>query len=89
MKGKKIYHAGDTDFIPEMSNLASEGIDMALLPCGGTYTMNVDEALQAVKAIKPKIAVPMHYGTIEGTSADTHKFKGLAEELGVEVKVLG
>ena len=42
-RGKRIYHAGDTDFIPEMNEL--KNIDVALLPIGGTYTMNVDEAV--------------------------------------------
>ncbi len=60
--GQKIYHAGDTDAIPEMANLAGQ-IDLALLPIGGTYTMNVKEAVEAVKIIKPKIVIPMHYGT--------------------------
>jgi len=57
-EGKTIYHAGDTDFIPEMKQL--KGIDVALLPSGGTYTMDNEEAAEAALAIEPKIAVPMH-----------------------------
>jgi L-ascorbate metabolism protein UlaG (beta-lactamase superfamily) len=57
--GKAVYHAGDTDIIPEMSSLGA--VDAALLPIGGTYTMNVSEAAEAVGKIKPRIAVPMHY----------------------------
>lgn len=75
MSGKRIYHAGDTDKIPEMANLKK--IDVALLPVGGTYTMNAEQAAQAANLIKPKIAVPMHYGKIVGSSADAQKFKEL------------
>lgn len=59
IKGKRIYHAGDTELIPEMNNL---NVDIALLPIGGTYTMNAREAAEAVSRIKAKIAIPMHYG---------------------------
>lgn len=74
----RIYHAGDTDFIPEMSNLGR--IDIALLPIGGTYTMNVEEAVEAVKAIRPKYTIPMHYGSIVGSEKDAEKFEKLASE---------
>jgi len=76
-EGKRVYHAGDTDLIPEMKEL--EGITVALLPVGGTYTMNADEAVEAVKVIKPEIAVPMHYGSIVGSRADANRFKVRAE----------
>ncbi|MGV9171610.1 MAG: MBL fold metallo-hydrolase [Promethearchaeia archaeon] len=58
--GKKIYHAGDTERIPEMKNLKKEKIDVALLPCGGTYTMGMEEASEAAADMAPKIVVPMH-----------------------------
>lgn len=57
-EGKTIYHAGDTDFIQEMKGL--KGVDIALLPSGGTYTMDNEEAAEAALAIEPKIAIPMH-----------------------------
>jgi L-ascorbate metabolism protein UlaG (beta-lactamase superfamily) len=57
-EGKIIYHAGDTDFIPEMRHL--KNIDLALLPTGDKYTMNDTEAAKAATAIKPKIAMAMH-----------------------------
>lgn len=60
----RIYHAGDTDNIPEMSEL--KDIDVALLPMGGTYTMTLDEAAEAAKSINPKTVVPMHYKMILG-----------------------
>ena len=58
IEGKTIYHAGDTDFIPEMRKL--KNIDLALLPTGDKYTMDNSEAAEAAIAIKPKIAMAMH-----------------------------
>lgn len=58
VEGKVIYHAGDTDFIPEMRQLGH--VDVALLPSGGTYTMDNPEAAEAAVAINPKVAIPMH-----------------------------
>lgn len=57
--GVRLYHAGDTDFIPEMKDLQP---DIAILPVGGTFGMNVHEAVQAVEAMKPEVVIPMHYG---------------------------
>jgi L-ascorbate metabolism protein UlaG (beta-lactamase superfamily) len=57
--GLTIYHAGDTDFIPEMSTIS---VDIAMLPCDGTYTMTAKEAADAANTFKPKILIPMHYG---------------------------
>ncbi len=57
--GVRIYHAGDTDLIPEMGFLQ---VDIALLPVSGTYVMTAEEAVGAAKRIKPKIVIPMHYG---------------------------
>jgi len=56
--GKTIYHAGDTDFIPEMRQLGH--VDVALLPSGGTYTMDNSEAAEAALAINPGTVIPMH-----------------------------
>ena len=55
---RTIYHAGDTDFIPEMRQL--KNVDLALLPTGDKYTMDNAEAAEAVAAFKPKVAMPMH-----------------------------
>lgn len=83
--GTKVYHAGDTDFIPEMAGLATEKIDVALLPIGGTYTMDRGEAEQAAVAIKPKIVVPMHFNYIEGTATDPGRFKPADKSIKVVV----
>lgn len=59
IEGKTVYHAGDTDLIPEMK--AFEKIDLAMLPVGGRdFTMGSDEALQAIRIINPKAVIPMH-----------------------------
>jgi L-ascorbate metabolism protein UlaG (beta-lactamase superfamily) len=58
VEGKTIYHAGDTDFIPEMRKVGP--VDVVLLPSGGTYTMDNAEAAEAAIAINPKIVIPMH-----------------------------
>lgn len=63
IRGKKIYHAGDTDIIPEMKNLGV--VDIALLPVGGTFTTNLQEALEAIQIINPKIFIPMHYLSVK------------------------
>jgi len=55
---KTIYHAGDTDFIPEMRDLRN--VYLALLPSGGTYTMDNPEAVEAALAINPQFVIPMH-----------------------------
>lgn len=65
---KTIYHAGDTEFIPEMENLGN--VDVALLPIDGTLTMNIDEAIAAAKTINPKVVIPMH-----DRDADLEEFK--------------
>jgi L-ascorbate metabolism protein UlaG (beta-lactamase superfamily) len=70
--GETLYHAGDTDVIEEMKDIKC---DIALLPIGGTYTMDCKDALEAVELIKPKIVIPMHYGKIVGTVADAENFK--------------
>lgn len=82
--GQRIYHAGDTDVIPEMADVRC---DVALLPVGGTYTMNAREAAQALSQIRPKTAVPMHWGGLVGSQEDAERFKRDAPQ-GVEVVIL-
>lgn len=71
VKGQRIYIAGDTDYIPEMKTFKT---DIALLPVSGTYVMTAEEAIQAALDIKPKIAIPMHYGSIVGSKSDARRF---------------
>jgi L-ascorbate metabolism protein UlaG (beta-lactamase superfamily) len=74
--GKRIYYAGDTDLTDEMKTL--KNIDVALLPIGGKFTMNAEEAAEATKYIKPKQAIPYHYGDIVGSQGDADNFAKLA-----------
>jgi len=91
-EGTRIYHAGDTDFIPEMKEMGTvrkgqSPINIALLPVSGVYVMTADEAVEAAKALKPVFALPMHYGAgVVGTLEDAKKFKeGLK---GTEIEVI-
>ncbi len=79
--GRTVYHAGDADVIPEMKTFDA---DIAMLPCGGKYTMNAGEAAQAARDIAPEIVIPMHYGTVVGSKADANK---VAESLTNEIDV--
>jgi L-ascorbate metabolism protein UlaG (beta-lactamase superfamily) len=67
-EGKTIYHAGDTDVIPEMKQLGK--VNAALLPIGGTYTMNIEDAIDAAIATNPTVVIPMHH-----LKADPLQFK--------------
>ena len=86
--GVYIYHAGDTDLIPEMKQFRN--IDIALLPIGGTYTMNAGEAAKAAGIIKPKLAIPMHYASLPGigSKSEAEVFQKHCSTEGVEVKIL-
>jgi L-ascorbate metabolism protein UlaG (beta-lactamase superfamily) len=80
--GHTYYHAGDTDHAPELSDVRA---DVALLPIGGTYTMEVTEAAGLAKAISPQIAVPMHYGFVVGSPSDGERFAKEADPVRVEI----
>lgn len=71
IKGIRYYIAGDTDITEENRNVKC---DVAFVPVGGTYTMDFKEAAQLVNIIKPKIAVPIHYGSVVGTNQDAIDF---------------
>lgn len=92
MKDVLIYHAGDTDIIPEMQKLTGYGSNgkkfVALLPVGGRFTMTAEEAVDAAKLIKPSVAIPMHYGSIVGSDDDAKEFARLCEEEDIECVVL-
>ena len=72
----------------EMSLLEEENIDVALLPIGGYYTMDVQDAARAVKMIKPRVVIPMHYNTCPRIEADPQEFAGLVGEMFTAVKIL-
>ena len=74
LERKSIYIAGDTDVTVENKNVKC---DIALVPVGGTYTTDYKEAAELVNVIKPKLAIPMHYGELVGTKEDAEKFSEL------------
>lgn len=83
VNGVRIYHAGDTDYIPEMKKIRA---DIALLPVSGTYVMTAEEAVKAALDIQPQVAVPMHFAALVGTVGDAERFaKGLAGKIRVEI----
>lgn len=83
VRGERLYHAGDTDVIPEMD--AVVGVDVALLPVCGGYVMTAAEAVEAARRIQPRVAVPSHWGAHLGGRADAERFAAGAP---VEVRLL-
>ncbi|MEG3225476.1 MAG: hypothetical protein BME94_08230 [Methanobacteriales archaeon Met13] len=77
----KIYHAGDTDLIPEMDDLGP--VDVAFLPIGGTYTMNIDEAVDATLKIKPSLVIPIHH-----LNADPQEFARKLRGKNIKIRIL-
>ena len=75
INGTRYYHAGDTDRIPEMGDIDTV---VAMLPIGGTYTMDVDEAAEALGDIGPQSAIPMHFGFVVGEPDDARRFLDIA-----------
>ena len=74
LDGIRYYIAGDTDITEENKKIKC---DVAFVPVGGTYTMDFKEAAYLINEIKPKIAVPIHYGSIVGTKQDAIDFARL------------
>ena len=84
INNQKLYIAGDTDMTEESKNVKC---DIAFLPVGGTYTMDYNEAAILANIIEPKIAIPIHYGTIVGTIQDALNFK-VNINTNIECKIL-
>ncbi len=80
LDGKTVYHAGDTGLFSDMSLISRQhAVDLALLPIGDNYTMGPDDALEAVKLIKPGIVIPMHYNTWPLIAQNPAEFKQSVE----------
>ena len=79
----RIYIAGDTDITPDNKQVKC---DIALIPAGGTYTTDASQAAELVNTIRPKYAVPIHYGTVAGNPADGEKFRKAVDN-GIEVVI--
>ncbi|MFH0875651.1 MAG: MBL fold metallo-hydrolase [archaeon] len=72
----RFLHTGDSDVTPELEKVKA---DVIMLPVGGTYTMTAVEAATLANKIMPRIAIPMHYGSVVGTKSDAEKFKNLCK----------
>ena len=77
--GVKVYHAGDTGLFYDMKLIGDEAIDLAMLPIGDNFTMGPDDAVRAVKLLRPKVVVPMHYDTFDVIHQDPAEFAARAE----------
>ena len=84
MDGVRYYVAGDTDAVKDLTSIRC---DVALVPIGGTYTMNAKEAAKLINTISPEIAVPTHYGSIVGKKQDADVFRENVKP-GIRVEVL-
>ena len=89
MNGKKLYHAGDTGLTMDMKLLEVEELDLAFVPIGGNFTMDIEDAVRAVEFIKPKITVPMHYNTFGLIKADPKEFAKKLPDYQVEILAPG
>jgi L-ascorbate metabolism protein UlaG (beta-lactamase superfamily) len=89
MEGKTIYHAGDTGLFYDMKLIGEmNNIDLALLPAGGNFTMDIDDAVKAAELLQPKCVVPMHYNTFDLIAADAGEFVSKCASINIEAKVL-
>ena len=88
MGGRRIYHAGDTALMADMALLADEALDAALLPIGDFFTMGPADALRAVKMIRPKLTIPMHFSTFPPIAQDPEAFAASCEAAGFRARVL-
>lgn len=87
IEGQRIYIAGDTDITKENKQVSC---DIALVPVGGTYTMDAGKAAKLVNIIRPKIAVPTHYGDIVGKKEDAAIFaQNVDPDIRVEIRMKG
>lgn len=88
--GLTIYHAGDTTLFGDMELIGRRHpIDVAFLPIGGHFTMDIDDAAYAVSLLKPKIVVPVHYDTFPPIKADPQRFAELVKDAKVQVLAAG
>ena len=85
VNGKRIYIAGDTDMTDDNRRVKC---DVAMIPIGGTYTMDAKQAAELINTIKPEIAIPTHYGSVVGSPADADEFfKNVKASIKVEIKM--
>lgn len=87
--GSTVYDAADTGLFGDMALIGEEGVDLALLPIGDNYTMGPEDALRAVKLIRPKMVVPIHFGTFGMIDQDAAAWgRGVAAQTGAIPHIL-
>lgn len=86
--GRRIYYAGDTALFSDMQLIAEGGLDLAFLPIGDHYTMGVDDAVSALKLLRPSAVIPMHFGTFPPLIGDPNEFADKAKTLGITTHIL-
>lgn len=86
--GQRLYFAGDTALFSDMRLIGDRTLDLAFLPIGDHYTMGPEEAARTLELLRPRVAIPMHYGTFPVLTGDPQVFRAGAEPHGVEVRVL-
>lgn len=80
LEGKRLYHAGDTALFSDMTLIGRLGLDVAMLPIGDNFTMGPEDAVEAVKLLRPKTVIPMHYNTFDVIKQDPQAFKRTVEQ---------
>lgn len=89
IEGIKLYHAGDTGLTIDMKLLESEGIDIAMLPIGGNFTMDIEDCIKAIEFINPKTVIPMHYDTFDVIKANPILLKDKVNKSDIKILQLG
>jgi L-ascorbate metabolism protein UlaG (beta-lactamase superfamily) len=85
-----LYHAGDTAFFLDMERIGKKHqIDVALLPVGDNFTMGLEDAVDAIELLKPRIVIPIHFNTFPPIQVDIDRFPAMAEGTGAEICILG
>lgn len=89
LSGEKIYMAGDTGLFGDMQLIGDEGIYLAVLPIGDNYTMGPDDALRAVKLLRPRHVIPIHFNTFDLIKQDAADWaRRVSAETDAEVHLL-
>ena len=89
VQGKCIYFAGDTGLFLDMKLIGDRNrLDLAILPIGDNFTMGIEDAVTAAEYLKPKVVIPMHYGTWELIDVDPQLFVDGVEKVGVKGVIL-
>ncbi|WFA08667.1 metal-dependent hydrolase [Tissierella sp. Yu-01] len=89
VNNKKVHHLGDTGLTLDMKLLEIEDIDVALVPIGGNFTMDIEDAVRAIDFIKPKLAIPMHYDTFPIIKADPKEFEEKNKTCKTKIMTIG